>query len=391
MAKSDDYIGREQSQVKHYILQHYLERFAHIIGSWCDTITYVDCFSGPWESSNSDLSDTSFAIALTELRKARETLSRRKRSLDIRCLFLEEQVKRHAKLKKYAQQQTDVRIETRNATMLDALPEISDFINAGGRNSFPFIFIDPTGWTGFDLDRIAPLLQQRPGEVLINFMTEHIRRFVTPKVTRAEIIDSFRRLFGTDDVFDRISQITDAQDREDELFTTYAGRVRAAGGFAYTCPSVVLHPVGERTYFHLIYATRHRKGVEEFKEVEKAAYPVQERLRAAAEERETIKKTKQPSLFAAEVDQPPSPRAMTLRRRYLAAARQRIVEVCGKRKQVPFDEIWDTAMAFPLVWDSDVKEWIAEWQKAKRVKLLNLKPKQQAPPWEEGHVIEFLK
>jgi len=33
MATNEDYAGREQSLVKHYILRNYLERFAHIIGS----------------------------------------------------------------------------------------------------------------------------------------------------------------------------------------------------------------------------------------------------------------------------------------------------------------------------------------------------------------------
>jgi hypothetical protein len=70
-----------------------LERFAHIIGSFLPTITYVDCFSGPWKSKAEDLSDTSFAIALRELRKARRTLENRNKSLNIRCFFLEENPK----------------------------------------------------------------------------------------------------------------------------------------------------------------------------------------------------------------------------------------------------------------------------------------------------------
>src|SRR5437870_456076 len=99
MPQDKDYIGREQSLVKHYILRRYLERFAHIIGSWASTITYVDCFSGPWKSEASDLSDTSFAIALGELRKARETLKEKKhRTIGIRCLFLEENAKAHTQL-----------------------------------------------------------------------------------------------------------------------------------------------------------------------------------------------------------------------------------------------------------------------------------------------------
>src|SRR5260221_6093279 len=104
-------------------------------------------------------------------------------------------------------------------------------------------------------------------------MTEHIRRFVSGKEKRSKIIDSFRRLFGSEEAFDRISGLSDPQDREDELFMTYANQIRAIGGYAYTCPAVVLHPVGDRTYFHLIYATRNRKGVEAFIETEKAAFP----------------------------------------------------------------------------------------------------------------------
>ncbi len=390
MATNEDYAGREQSLVKHYILQHYLERFAHIIGSKWTAITYVDCFSGPWESKAADLSDTSFAISLAELRKARTTLGERGKSLSIRCLFLEENASAYTQLHEYANRQTDVAVATRNAALLDSIPDIARFVQQGGRDSFPFIFIDPTGWTGYDLDQIQSLLQQSPGEVLINFMTEHIRRFVSPKEKRADIIDSFRRLFGTEDVFTRISQLPDAQDREDELFMTYAQRVKEVGRFQFACPAVVLHPDIERTYFHLIYATRHRKGVEVFKKVEKEAFEFQERVRTAAKEAERIRKTKQPSLFVEDEAALPSIRAVNLRERYIAAALNRIEEVRADRKQVPYEDIWDTALAFPLVWESDVKEWVAEWKRTGRINLIGLASNQRVPQWEEGHVIEFL-
>lgn len=103
MSRDEDYIGREQSQVKHYILEKYLQRFAHIIGSWSDTITYVDCFSGPWKTKAEDLSDTSFAIALKQLREARTTLQgQRQKGLGIRCLFLEKDRRTYDRLKEYA-------------------------------------------------------------------------------------------------------------------------------------------------------------------------------------------------------------------------------------------------------------------------------------------------
>jgi three-Cys-motif partner protein len=136
MATHEDYAGREQSQVKHYILRHYLERFAHILGFSWKAITYVDCFSGPWESQASDLSDTSFAIAIEELRKARQTHRDRGKDLAIRCCFFEEDVTAHARLKAFADEQTGVEIRTRNAALLDSIPDIVEFIQRGGQDSF---------------------------------------------------------------------------------------------------------------------------------------------------------------------------------------------------------------------------------------------------------------
>jgi hypothetical protein len=49
LSNGDLYSGREQTFVKHFILQNYLERFAITVGSRWNTLTYVDCFSGPWK------------------------------------------------------------------------------------------------------------------------------------------------------------------------------------------------------------------------------------------------------------------------------------------------------------------------------------------------------
>lgn len=55
------------------------------------------------------------------------------------------------------------------------------------------IFIDPTGWTGYPLQKITPLLKLR-GEVLINFMSDHINRFIDDP--RPNIAQQFDDLFG---------------------------------------------------------------------------------------------------------------------------------------------------------------------------------------------------
>jgi three-Cys-motif partner protein len=83
------YVGREQTQAKHFILRRYLQALAFkVLHGW--DIAYVDGFSGPWESKKDDYSDTSFMIAIQVLKDAQQKIEeqtgvRRK----IKCFFSE--------------------------------------------------------------------------------------------------------------------------------------------------------------------------------------------------------------------------------------------------------------------------------------------------------------
>jgi hypothetical protein len=44
----EDYKGKEQTYIKHTLLNNYLYRLFMIIGQYEDSISYVDCFAGPW-------------------------------------------------------------------------------------------------------------------------------------------------------------------------------------------------------------------------------------------------------------------------------------------------------------------------------------------------------
>lgn len=47
---TDPYSGREQTEAKHFILRRYLQELAFKVLTFQD-ITYVDGFSGPWETN----------------------------------------------------------------------------------------------------------------------------------------------------------------------------------------------------------------------------------------------------------------------------------------------------------------------------------------------------
>jgi three-Cys-motif partner protein len=158
LSNGDLYARREQTLVKHIILKYYLERFAIIVGLHWGALTYVDCFSGPWKVKSEKLEDSSFAIALEQLRKARDFHKKQTgKTLKLRCFFLEKTPSAYAKLKLFAEQQgqqDDVIIETKNKKLEDAIQDILNFVQDGGPKSFPFIFIDPKGWSGFALGKV---------------------------------------------------------------------------------------------------------------------------------------------------------------------------------------------------------------------------------------------
>jgi three-Cys-motif partner protein len=234
------YEKREQTQVKHYILSHYLERFAHIVGSRWSSITYVDGFAGPWNVRSPDLADSSFAIALAELRKARVTHQQRGRSLRLRCFFLEKENAPFVQLREVASQVTDAEVEIRNDLLERSVSTILEFIRRDPE-TFSFIFLDPTGWTGLSMEEISPLLRHQPGEVLVNFMTSHIRRF--PSDEQAQ--KSLTALFGNDSFRQRIAGLSGI-DLDDELVSCYREALQKAGNFPYVLSSIVLHPEIDR-------------------------------------------------------------------------------------------------------------------------------------------------
>lgn len=390
MNEGDLYAGREQTLVKHFILEHYLERFAHIVGSAWDAITYVDCFSGPWNARSERLEDSSFAVALSRLQAARANLAdlklaRGRPPLELRCFFLEKDPAAFAKLREFATGVRDAEIRTKNATLEESISDIVAFIAARQNDAFPFVFVDPTGWTGFGLDVIQPLLRLRPGEVLVNFMTGFIARFVDS--ADEGIRRSFDRLFGSVDYRSRIAGLT-GQDREEELVRCYAEAIGLAGGFDHVCPAIVLHPEKDRTHFHLLYATRNAKGVEVFKQVEKKAMEVMEGARGEAQRRRRVHRTGQLELLSADQMHDPS-HYDNLRERHLAAAMADVRGLLQSRPSVTYDDAWIAALSHPLTWESDLKAWIDAWVKENRLCVTGLGPRNRVPRRGAEHMLRW--
>lgn len=366
------YKGREQTLIKHEIFGRYVQKFSCIVGAHWDSITYIDCFSGPWKERAPDFSDTSFGIAIKNLREAREAVSKVRpgKKLKLRCFFVEKDADAYARLKQHAGQQKDIEIVTYNGEFEVAIPQILKFVQAGGQNTFPFFFIDPTGWTGFAMESLTPIIKLPTVELMINFMTGFVGRFVKTD-------GSIPGLFG----FDVRPQLKDLDGLalEDAAVGAYCAELRRRGKFAHVVPAIVLRRGEDKTHFHILYATRHAKGLEVFKEAEKAAVGVMRTTRAEVK----LERAEGPQgfFFAAEDVAPSTTSHLDLlRKHYSDLGRKRVRELLLSRREVPYDEAWAATVQWtPLSWESDLKQWINEWKKAGQLDVPTLGNKERVP------------
>lgn len=110
------YRKREQTYLKHFFLERYLERVAYVIGYHHREFVYVDGFSGPWQSQDEEFEDTSFIIAIKKLRDVRDGLAQAGRPLRIRCLFIEKDETAFKSLEEAIRNETDIEVQPLHGT-----------------------------------------------------------------------------------------------------------------------------------------------------------------------------------------------------------------------------------------------------------------------------------
>lgn len=374
MRPAEEYRGREQTFLKHFFLEKYLERVAYNIGSFATDFVYVDGFSGPWRSTNESFEDTSFMIAIRTLRVVRDGIRARPggKDMKIRCLFIEKDAEAFKTLQAATADISDMKVTALRGSFEDLVPEIVNFVG----QSFALTFIDPTGWRGFALKKITPVLQLR-GEVLVNFMVNHITRFADDD--RSEIAESFHDLFGGSP-----PTIPDGARRDDVLAAHYATALKDAGKFKHSTFTRILWPLQDRVYFHLVYGTGHPKGLLEFRSTEKRLFGVQNEVRAGSKQTARIAKTGQTEMFGPK-ELPVADPLEDHRAEALRDGAARVTALLQDRKQVTYSDLIAVALELPLYWESDLQDLLANMRKAGSIEVNGMNRRERT--FKDGHVI----
>ncbi len=368
MKPSAYYRGKEQTYVKHFFLEQYLETVAFHIGYTHKEFVYVDCFSGPWRADDEELADTSIRIALDRLNYVRDGLAKQGRAPNIRAVFVEKSPTAFAALEHaLVQHRHFITTVAFPGTFEENIPRILDAVGA----AFAFYFIDPKGWTGFDMDDIRPILLHQPGEVMVNFMYDFINRFLNfPSPANEASLD---RCFGTT----RWREIRDDPDREAASVGLYMEQLRRTGQFTYVTSTRILKPLHDRAYFHLIYATRNPKGIIKFRDVEKRVVAAQDHVRNDAQRDNREQRSGQTELHFGE-PLTPSDTVQAARSAKLKKAAAKIDELL-RPGPLPYEVLQPLILELPLVWNTDLNKILVDKQKQGLIIIDGLGPRERTP------------
>jgi three-Cys-motif partner protein len=289
----DVYSGREQTKAKHFILRRYLQALAFKVLTFSD-ITYVDGFSGPWESNTENFSDSSFMIAISVLLDAqKQVMLRNGKRRRIRCFFSERSADAFEQLSKavapFHRPSEGFEIKTYYGEFENSVDEAQTFIG----NSFPIIFIDPTGWAGYPFDKIKLLFTNRKCEVLINFMYDFINRFANSEDD--DIIISLNPILGGPGWRNRLDPKLHRGVAVEKLFRE---TLQTVGNFKFVVSTKIDKSTVERPHFFITYGTKSADGLIAFRDIEYSALREHEKNRAGAKERKREDQTRTVDMFA---------------------------------------------------------------------------------------------
>ena len=188
---------------------------------------------------------SSFMIASQVLEDAQRKIQLQTgRRPKIRCFFSENNRQAYARLAAaiapFHKPEEDFEIKTYCGEFEDAISEIQTFVG----NSFPLIFIDPKGWTGYSLNRIGALFARAKCEVLINFMYDFVNRAAS--MNDARTISSLDPILGGSGWEARLDPGLPRGRAVEKLFRD---NLAAVGNFDFVVSTKIDRPTADRAPF----------------------------------------------------------------------------------------------------------------------------------------------
>lgn len=264
----EDY--REQTRVKHAILEKYLPAFFHILKQTNDNLVYIDGFAGRGTYTDAESGATFEGSPLRALRlisKSEELAAK------VSTFFIERDRKLATDLRAtvaaFVASITNLRAPVIcEGEFAHELTSALDEIEREGHGLAPtFLFVDPCGVAGTDFSVIQRYLNQRHCETLIFFNIAGVRRILG---LQERMGDTLGELLGSAEhankLAEEVARCNDPEAKEERIVSYYADRLRVTKA-KYVTPFRVEYENRRSTSHYLIHATSHPRGFSIMKDV----------------------------------------------------------------------------------------------------------------------------
>lgn len=255
------------TSAKHEVLVEYLKAWLPILSMGQKRIIYLDGFAGPGEYKGGEEGSPVLAIRTAKEHTLRERFN------EILFWFIEKDSARAKNLEQVLERTTtdlpsNIEYHVEGAEFAPTFESVLDEIEDAGANLAPtFAFLDPFGFSGLPMELITRLLSYDRCEVLVTFMTGFINRFNDELRENA-----LNELFMTSK-WEQIREIEQPDQRRDFLINLYENQLRNVAGAKHV-RTFAMYSKQNQLLYHLVYATKHWKGLEVMKE---AMYKVDKR------------------------------------------------------------------------------------------------------------------
>lgn len=250
---------KEQTEVKHRLLEKYLGPWFRKISTQSREIHYIDGFAGRGEYEDGSLGSPIIAM---------ETFDRKFQYEDaadkvdrVKVFAVEKNESNYRNLKEaIAEKENEVHPQiTGEAIQGEFGSEAENYLDKYyGRAEPCFVFIDPFGFSGVPLEIVSQLMALRPTgiEVFITFMAGKMAQWYESESHQSAMDE----IFGTGEWREHVDSDADKETVAEQLTVFYERQLRREVDAQFVWPFQMYEESKRQTAYYLIHATNHFDG-----------------------------------------------------------------------------------------------------------------------------------
>jgi hypothetical protein len=246
------------------------------------------------------------------------------------------------------------------------------------RDAFVFFFVDPKGWK-IPLEQLGGLLARDNSEVIFNFMFDFINRAVSMKDPL--LVAGLDALIPHGDWRTKLAAAngTSGEMRKGILIDAFGESLGKLGNYKYVAETTILRPLKDRTLYCLFYATRHRTGMEVFRDSQILALNEQSETRATTKVKHAATSSGQGEIFESLHDMGPDQLTTFLRRERDDAEKTILKLTPDQPGSILYEELWPQVLARHVVKLTDFNHIAAKLRADGKLVVPNWQPGKQVP------------